>query len=898
MTYSKEKKLTLELVKNNKEKFNELKSIINQEIILNKNFKENLKKAWTKSFINNVVSLSDTRQEVYNKRLKKYNDRVLASIVDIKQSKWNKQKIELQKFGKKITSRVKGWLKDFNKDYLSDKLNYTPLLSKVSSNIKSSSNTQSSNLNNNDLLSAVQVVGSNTNNANACIAANNTQYKYTYKWIYIVEWSNSYRLFDYTDELLWNENTTVFNLDSDSDNDLLYSVWDEIFIKENLSITPTKKYLSLAPLFLPVNSNKFLNWSSFIESVNNASEINVSNESINLWFSDNKWWNIDNYRLEYYTITDKINNLWNNTYIPKDIRKTIVDSFAWIDNTTKITETNDYILNNNLWYIRNVWNISPWVTLKTKELIDIKNSLLAWKVVNLASNTKLYAGNSNYTITYSDNSNIVKTKFVWAFKNIEFKTNVQIKQITGSAFITWWDITLTGSVINTYKWMPVLLWTKIDIPFSNNFSVSNYIDIRYYDNSNALINFKKINRYEVYDLGYKSSDYLIRVNVLNDYFYARIFWFKNNVFWTLWKKILLSPQKQADTIAPELLNPKTIKIPVYQTKNIDFTPMIYENTWIKNIKDIYIDFNLNVDSNWDWDPTNDRDTQKIVINKTNTSINITFWPYSTLFSKEIGVTIVDNNGNIWYNKIPFLVYTPTPEIKSYTWSKVSWLINESLTNEPVWLYRYRWWMISKISWSWWTNKAFTSSWLYDFNPSLTSSWLELKYNNNIVANINETTWVINLLNPTLNIKVLASNSTFNTWIYPKITINKGVSELYYENIKIWNNSWLKVVNTFSNLQNNWIYLKFTDKQKYNFYQIPSTAPYNPWSIWIYRSNSLTKQALFSIYPDGRIDSINLNDFILEYSSFNNYVVIKLMDKVFNREVAQVMYVVSANYIMK
>jgi len=44
MTYSKEKKLTLELVKNNKERFLELKNIINQEIILNKNFKENIRK--------------------------------------------------------------------------------------------------------------------------------------------------------------------------------------------------------------------------------------------------------------------------------------------------------------------------------------------------------------------------------------------------------------------------------------------------------------------------------------------------------------------------------------------------------------------------------------------------------------------------------------------------------------------------------------------------------------------------------------------------------------------------------------------------------------------------------------------------------------------------------------
>ncbi len=178
--------------------------------------------------------------------------------------------------------------------------------------------------------------------------------------------------------------------------------------------------------------------------------------------------------------------------------------------------------------------MSSWTTLQTKEFINIKNDLLAWRTVQLSSNTKLYAWNTNFTIIYMGNSNIEKTKFIWAFKNIEFKTNVQIIKITWSAYTVWWDITLTGSTINTYRWFPVLSWMKLDIPSSNTFTTSNNIDIKYYDNSNALIDFKKVKKYEVYDLWPKTNDYLIRLKTINDYFYWKIFEFKNNTFGASW----------------------------------------------------------------------------------------------------------------------------------------------------------------------------------------------------------------------------------------------------------------------------------------------------------------------------------------------------------------------------
>jgi hypothetical protein len=42
-----------------------------------------------------------------------------------------------------------------------------------------------------------------------------------------------------------------------------------------------------------------------------------------------------------------------------------------------------------------------------------------------------------------------------------------------------------------------------------------------------------------------------------------------------------------------------IKIPVYQKKKIDLTSYIYEDSGIKNIKDVYVDFDLESDSDND-----------------------------------------------------------------------------------------------------------------------------------------------------------------------------------------------------------------------------------------------------------------------------------------------------------
>jgi hypothetical protein len=81
---------------------------------------------------------------------------------------------------------------------------------------------------------------------------------------------------------------------------------------------------------------------------------------------------------------------------------------------------------------------------------------------------------------------------------------------------------------------------------------------------------------------------------------------------------------------------------------------------------------------------------------------------------------------------------------------------------------------------------------------------------------------------------------------------------------------------------------FTDSENYGYYTIPETVSYNPGAFIIYRTADKNKEPLFILYPDGRIDTLN-QYYKLEYSNYNESIVLKLIDKHYNKEIAQVLF---------
>jgi len=888
-TYSKEDKIISELKQNNFDKFETLKDIINTEIIKNKE----LKKSFNNSLNSSIKKVSFTHNSSvwdYNFMLDKYNSKVFQNtdtILNFREE--NSYKSELKEIGNDLITRLDTALSSYKTWQKGTVSNYSKLL-------------------------AANTTLNNTSNiVNSCNTKANGDYSYVYEWIYVLENKKSYRLFDYKDELVWNETTTIIDFDKDSDEDLLYFVNNVLYLKENLDKKSKKVYLNENPLIINIKDNKFFNWSRYIWAVNNTRSNLSSSWIINISFDAKNF--INNYRLEFYSIVDKFLNEKNINYSPIFRKKSIIDGVSWIWSINIVWENQIYNEFKDIVYIDKVWDLK-WIQVVTDDFSNIKTNIDNWNVVTLSTWTKVYSWNSSlilkYVITWnSEIKNIVVPKN----RYIEFKSTINIVWITWNWYIRNGAKKIyDGSDVRSLIWMPLLPWTKISYIWNNyEINETTYIELKYYDNSKLSLNFKNIWDWELYNLWYESQRYLISTTRNNDFYYSKITSFKDNIVWTLSNQLLLSPQLQADNNSPELTI-WTIRVPVYQKQTLDLTKYIYEDTWISKI---FIDFDLEKDSSWDWNTKNDPDSdsmENLRFNLSDEKISLIVWPFDNIFSKKIWFTIIDLNWNKSYKEINFEIYSPVPEINNYIWDNISWVISEDLTNEPVSLYKVRGWMVSKISNNSWDNTVFTTNWTYNFSIWENISWVKIKKNDILIANVNEKTWKIEIVSnvwlldeldnilvnkDSLNhsILVLSSNDKLNDLIYPKIVLKDTFNDIFYETLRVNWNKKVSVVNDFNDLQDSWLYIKFLNTINYNYYITPENISYNPWSLVIHRINDDKKEPLFIIFNDWRINTLNSN-YLLKYDYYNEYVVIRLHDKVFNRDIASVLYKVDSDFIIK
>lgn len=868
LTYEKENKKISELLKNNEEKFQTVKNILNTEIEQTKSQRKVLEKKLFKDewIFKNVSSEYDIKAKIsiYNEKLRPYNYNLAKSITNFKNS-WNKERNELKAKWKQILETVNSWINNLNKELLKNEESKNNILA-INSN--STNNTSSSNQDSSD-------------------------YWYNYEWLYVLENDKSYRLIDYSSELNGDEQTTIIDNDLDNDDDLLYMVNNELFLKENLDKNPiNKEYLTDSPIIVSSKNNKFFNQDKYIEAVNYFREWKVSNWNINLIFDSSTDENINNYRVEIYKIVDKFDNEWLGTYIPKNITKLIIDSFSNVENSTISSQNENYTLRNNLAYINDIWS-TVWLKLTTKSLVNIKKDISNNVIVNLLAWTYLYAWWENFKINYYEewNEDNLKSITVLKYQNIEFSKNIKIVWINWDAYLEWdSDIVLNDQLIRTYYKKPLLLWAKLEVVGKNiSFNEKSHINIMYYDNSELWIDFRKINNYTLYDLWEKSSDYRITIPKENGYDYAKIMSFKNNIYSTKSNQELVSPQIEADKNPPELTLTSKIKIPVYQKKIVDLTPYLYEDSWLINIRNINIDFNLDIDSDKDWDPTNDKDSAWAVLQRTSKSVKIDFWAFSKLENKKIWITLKDANGNVWYREIPFEVYSPIPKIEAYLNQKVVWNIWEKLNNQPVDLYRNRDWNIEKLS-----SESLTNSWSFSFTTEKTSTWLVLSHSGSVLSFIDENTWKITLKEDSSNSKIKIDSK----WEYPEFIFSYKWKNIYSQFIKFIKNLPITIVEDFNSInpEKEWLYIKINNKDKYNSYIIPKWVPYNPWTFVIYKEWN-SNIPLVSIFQDARIN-LKSSIYYLDYETFWNLVVLNLKEKVWNKSIAQILYNINASYIVK
>lgn len=916
-SFEKEDKLINDLIENNEAKYNEVRSILQENKYKDTNLVNELKEKLLKKPENNVlVNAIKNPWEDYNTRLEVYNEKSKKSIENlfVKDSEVSEIKIQ----SKEILSRVQTWFDSFSAKLDESKKAFSKVEIKsnklLATNI-SNTTTSTTTVNN----------SAQTTDTEPC--DKDSSYKYVYKWIYIVEKfvtkKISYFLFDYLDELTWKEITKEADFDRDWDQDIIYMVWDEIYLKENFNNKKaTKEYYTGSPIILKSSNNPYLS-NDFISWVNGFEESISDNNYINIWFKDSK--DVNNYRVEFYQIVDKFDDvilgyLW--TYTPKNVKRYIIDAFSDIENKTldlEKTSSTNYYIRKNLAYINNIWNLA-WVELYTKDLINLNEDISSNKEITINSQTKIFTSSDSVRLTYylyreRDNELKLKEVSINAFSNIEFKEDIILVWITWEAFVEWDRfVSLTWNQIANYIKKPLLPWSKIiynDIEVKSN---NSYIGIKYYDWSEAGIDFNETKYYELYDLWLPWSDYLIRTKIENDFYYGKIRSFKNNLFSTYTNTTLLSPQKESDKKAPEISNLYTIKLPVYQKKIFNITDNVFENSWIKNITDMYIDFDLEKDSSWDGNLINDKDfslwqTWSLFdINIEWTKLLLQVWDFSELINKTIRLYLVDSNNNIWYKNLNFVVYSPTPKIESIKENKISWKIDEVLKNEPISFYRIRNSNITRLE-DYNKNKTANTStgWEFSFEASKNLSWATITHSWEILFKINEETWKIILSDfdkakHKLDLKVSSSDNKNNEFAYPKITISKDLVPIYYEYL-VTPNSWkVEVVKDFSEViewqykSKVWIYYNH-NLSDFEYISLPVWINNNSWDLYIYSSTDSTKKPIITIFKDWRINVSN-EMYYLEYSSFWDYVVYNIKRLWTEAIIWKVMIIPEKNYIVK
>ena len=872
--FSKEDRLIEELAVYNRSKFQTLENIIQSEIDYSRQQRETLENMSTIDFyIQTSLNPDVYRFENYNSQMESFNIETLEAITQF--VSWpTEEQIEFEQ----SLERDRQDIMDTARWWLSRHMSY---------------NSSSHDFN---LVAAVS--WGTTQNTNV-LAQNSCDiswdYKYDYKWIYILEDERNYRLFDYIDLLRWNEQTFLWDVDNDGDVDVLYLMDGALYFKENYKNQRTKTFVSEAPLTIPVSRNPFFKANDiYYESINGFQEAVVSNGAINVSFERPTNPLLKNFRMTYHTKIDKYLALDTESYFPQSSQTHIVDALADINSQTLRELHDTYSIYDHEATFSHIWNI--WdLKLTTQKLKNIRDSILENTQVTLTPRTRLYTWNQSAEITYLIWNTEEKLR-IPPRSSVAFRQSIIIQSISWDAYVKLWiREDLLGSDVTRYIWLPVFPDTVLSFTWNKaTLTPSANAQIRYYDNSRFDIDFRKISSYTMYDLWSHSWDiYRIRLDADNDFYYARILAFRNNIESTLSEQILLAPQVAADRYPPEIWFTQKIRIPVYQKDIVDFTPYIYEDSWIQGIDIVRIDFDIN--SEIILEDGSDRD--EVTILQTPARIAAEFWPFDELMDTYIRMTLTDGNWNVSSRNIPFEIYAPVPKIDSIDDTTITWRISERLIDEPIRLYRFRWSDIERLEDIEWNDIAYSFSWgLFDFEATDQANWLIISYGETSIASIDEFSWVVTPLVVWVTTSVLASNDSWNTSVFPQLIINYLGTPIYRQNIVMPQSS-VQLLAPNQIMDDVWVYVQVIEQEAFSSYRIPLSAPYNPWAVSVYRSGSDEKIAAMTILQDWRI-IIDQNRYMLEYWEYQNLVALTLKQRWTNLEVAKVIYKLDWSFIIR
>lgn len=469
-TYSKEQELIDTLQKDSFNKFETLKSIVEGEIQEVKQLQTTGVSLLKTSPITSISYDADTQLQMYTDRLEPFARKAKDSALALYAGKQDLEVQALQEEGKKLVAHANRVFAPHGDVAIPQNL----LADTRSAAVPSQS---------------------------TCSSTSNDSVAFKYEGLYVLEGEQNYRLFDYTDNLRGDEEMTRADMDNDGDEEVIYMVDGKVFMKENLENTLVVSHISLAPLKVDSDDNRFLNGDVFYEAINGFEETSQDNESINVGFQAISRDIPEQYRMEFYSIVDASRFGEDINYVPAGIDTTIIDAIPEQELDSGVSDA--YTLSAPPVYIDAAGDALGSLKLEAPVLFDIQSDIALGNIVNISRGTKIYAGDAGVQIRYlrTDGEEELRA-FIPRNSAIHFPENVQIIAIAGSAYVSRGTTQVfSGETIRQMIGKPLFPGAKItrsgDIDDS---VVGAYVELQYADGTQSSLDFREVEHYELYDL--------------------------------------------------------------------------------------------------------------------------------------------------------------------------------------------------------------------------------------------------------------------------------------------------------------------------------------------------------------------------------------------------------------
>lgn len=323
---------------------------------------------------------------------------------------------------------------------------------------------------------------------------------------------------------------------------------------------------------------------------------------------------------------------------------------------------------------------------------------------------------------------------------------------------------------------------------------------------------------------------------------------------------------------------------MYQKKTLPLSAYLSD---ISVVNKVWIDADLATDTDGDGNVANDADSldssSPYGIRKGNSIYHLEIGPFDTLFTKKVRLFAQDGNGNTSSKDLTLTVYSPVPEIQSFSGSRISGMLDETLGGEPIDIFRLRNGTLSRID-----SVGSTSS---DGTFSLATNSGEgivLSQSGNTIATINERTGRIALENSSFRIAVREATSTSPLSID---ILSPSGTVAFSENIDLSTVSNLQQVLDLDTVTETGIFILPTTG--FSFAKNSVASPNLPEGGYITDANH---QPIAGISKRGDVYILD-DGYELSYATKDSYMLLRVQEKNKN-PVASILYKIDAEYSMK